>query len=95
MESFTWTQQSIKTCEKLVESCLKKHNICVQRLVLCKRNRDLKDGDVSIPTGLVKAVSVEVQCAKNRQFDLKETGTRHASRKKTNRHVYEDNSDRI
>ncbi|VDH90888.1 Hypothetical predicted protein [Mytilus galloprovincialis] len=59
MESFTWTQQSIKTCEKLVESCLKKHNICVQRLVLCKRNRDLKDGDVSIPTGLVKVVSVE------------------------------------
>ncbi|XP_063401813.1 DALR anticodon-binding domain-containing protein 3-like [Mytilus trossulus] len=59
MESFTWTQQSIRTCEKLVESCLKKHNICVQRLVLCKRNRDLKDGDVSMPTGLVKAVSVE------------------------------------
>ncbi|CAC5402959.1 unnamed protein product [Mytilus coruscus] len=71
MDCFTWTQQSIKTIEKLVESCMQRHNICLQRLVLCKRNRDLRDGDISMPTGLVKAVSVEEkQAIKDELFQI-------------------------
>lgn len=46
--------------QEIVISCLKAHNISFSSLVLCKRNRDLKDGDMIVPKGLTQPLSDQV-----------------------------------
>lgn len=49
--------------QEIVISCLKAHNISFSSLVLCKRNRDLKDGDMIVPKGLTQPLSDQTKQA--------------------------------
>lgn len=60
MNNFTWSMLCHDELLSIINFAVDRHKIYEKPIVVCKRKRDLKDGDFTLPQGNISRISNEV-----------------------------------